>query len=82
MGTSVTTKGQVTIPKPIRDALGLKPGSEVDFQVNEQGQVVLVGAKTNGTRSAGSKPVNRFEALRGKAQIKWRTDELMALLRD
>jgi hypothetical protein len=25
---------------------------------------------------------DRFEAARGKAQIKWRTDELMALLRD
>lgn len=82
MSSSVTTKGQVTIPKPIRDALGLKPGSEVDFQVNERGQIVLVEAKTNGTRSARSKPANRFEALRGKAQIKWRTDELMALLRD
>ena len=27
----VTQKGQVTIPKPIRDKLGIKPGSEVDF---------------------------------------------------
>lgn len=27
----VTEKGQVTIPKPIRDKLGIKPGSEVDF---------------------------------------------------
>jgi len=27
----VTTKGQVTIPKPIRDHLGIGPGSEVEF---------------------------------------------------
>jgi antitoxin PrlF len=81
MSTSVTTKGQVTIPKSIRDALGLKPGSEVDFKVNEQGQVILVEAKASGAKSTKAKPVNRFEALRGKAQIKWRTDELMALLR-
>ena len=27
----VTTKGQVTIPKRIREYLGLKPGSEVEF---------------------------------------------------
>ncbi len=27
----VTEKGQVTIPKPIRDRLGIRPGSEVDF---------------------------------------------------
>lgn len=28
----VTTKGQVTIPKEIRDALGIRPGDEVDFE--------------------------------------------------
>ncbi len=28
----VTTKGQVTIPKEIRDALGIEPGDEVDFE--------------------------------------------------
>jgi AbrB family looped-hinge helix DNA binding protein len=28
---TVTEKGQVTIPKPIRDALGIHPGSEVEF---------------------------------------------------
>ncbi|WP_182087114.1 AbrB/MazE/SpoVT family DNA-binding domain-containing protein [Aureimonas sp. ME7] len=27
----VTEKGQVTIPKPIRDKLGIGPGSEVEF---------------------------------------------------
>ncbi|RJG43696.1 AbrB/MazE/SpoVT family DNA-binding domain-containing protein [Mesorhizobium sp. DCY119] len=27
----VTTKGQVTIPKEIRDRLGIEPGSEVEF---------------------------------------------------
>lgn len=29
----LTTKGQVTIPKKTRDALGLGPGSEVEFIV-------------------------------------------------
>jgi AbrB family looped-hinge helix DNA binding protein len=37
----VTSKGQVTIPKPIRDQLGIKAGSEVDF-VEEGGTVRLV----------------------------------------
>lgn len=37
----VTSKGQVTIPKPIRDHLGIKPGSEVEF-VQEAGVVRLV----------------------------------------
>ena len=37
----VTTKGQVTIPKDIRDRLGIVPGSEVDF-VESGGVVALV----------------------------------------
>jgi len=48
----------------------------VDFAVNAQGQVVV--------HKAGAKPVSerdRFESARGKAQVKWRTDKLMALLR-
>jgi AbrB family looped-hinge helix DNA binding protein len=37
----VTTKGQVTIPKEIRDRMGIEPGSEVDF-VESDGVVALV----------------------------------------
>ncbi|TKT75376.1 AbrB/MazE/SpoVT family DNA-binding domain-containing protein [Aquamicrobium sp. LC103] len=36
----VTEKGQVTIPKPIRDRLGIEPGSEVEF-VERNSVVVL-----------------------------------------
>jgi AbrB family looped-hinge helix DNA binding protein len=39
----VTTKGQVTIPKDIRDHLGIKPGSEVEF-VREADKVRLVAS--------------------------------------
>ena len=34
---SVTTKGQVTIPKKIRDALGITPGSKVEFDIAGSG---------------------------------------------
>lgn len=76
MATTLTSKGQVTIPKQIRDALNLAPGSSVKFDVNKAGEVVIhkVGART-------SRRPDRFEAARGKADVKWRTDELMALLR-
>ena len=37
----VTEKGQVTIPKDIRDRLGIKPGSDVDFVVADTG-IMLV----------------------------------------
>ena len=76
MSTTLTSKGQVTIPKRIRDALNLAPGSAVDFEVNRAGEVVVRKADARASRKA-----DRFEAARGKADIKWRTEELMALLR-
>ncbi len=76
MSTTLSIKGQVTIPKQIRDALGLKPGMPVDFAVNQDGEVVIHKVKV----SAKRKP-DRFEAVRGKSDIKWRTQDLMALLR-
>jgi len=76
MNTTLTSKGQVTIPKQIRDALNMAPGCSVQFAVNREGDVVIhkVGAR------ASRKP-DRFETARGKADVKWRTDDLMALLR-
>lgn len=76
MSSTLTSKGQVTIPKQIRDALNLSPGCAVDFAVNREGDVVI---HKSGAR-AGGKP-DRFERARGKADVKWQTDQLMALLR-
>lgn len=80
MPTTMTVKGQVTIPKHVRDALRLAPGDGVEFAVNPAGEVVVHKA---GGRPSGrpARQRDRFEAARGKAQVKWRTDELMALLR-
>jgi AbrB family looped-hinge helix DNA binding protein len=50
----VTTKGQVTIPKEVRDKLGIAPGDEVGFR--EEGDVFILekaaepGAETPGER--------------------------------
>lgn len=79
MSTTLTVKGQVTIPKTIRDALGLTPGTAVDFAVNREGQVVL--QKVASGKSPKPQP-DRFDLARGKADVKWRTQDLMALLRD
>ena len=76
MSTTMTIKGQVTIPKQIRDALGLVPGVRLDFAVNREGEVVLQQAD----HMPRHKP-DRFEAARGKADVKWRTKDLMDLLR-
>lgn len=67
----VTSKGQVTIPKDIRESLGITTQSEVDF-VQEDGRVYLVKKKSK---------ENPFTRLRGCATIKMTTDEIMALTR-
>ncbi|MBX9457734.1 MAG: AbrB/MazE/SpoVT family DNA-binding domain-containing protein [Rhizobium sp.] len=74
MATTVTAKGQVTIPKAVRDYLGIAPGSVVDFKRAENGSIVLVPAND-------AKPLDRFERLRGHAGPGPSTDEIMALLR-
>jgi antitoxin PrlF len=76
MPTTLSVKGQVTIPKQIRDALGLKPGMPVDFAVNSDGEVVIHRAD-----KAQQGMTDRFEAVRGRAEVKWRTEDLMTLLR-
>jgi len=71
----VTSKGQVTIPRQVREALGIRPQSEVEFVKVKDGDYRLV--KRDGTTSKTS----RFAALRGTATVKMTTDEIMALTR-
>ena len=74
MAATVTAKGQVTIPKPVRDLLGIKPGSMVDFQRAPDGRVVLV--------KLGRKPrPSRFARLRGHAGKGLSTDAILAVTR-
>lgn len=68
----VTEKGQVTIPKHIRDEFGILPGSEVEF-VAENGQIVVRKVPGRGRRIV--------EQMRGKGSGKLSTDEIMALFR-
>ncbi len=42
MQSAITTKGQMTIPKAIRQHLGLKPGDRVKFFLRDDGSVVLL----------------------------------------
>lgn len=42
MQSAITSKGQATIPKAIRDHLGLRPGDRVKFFVHPDGSVVLL----------------------------------------
>lgn len=78
MSTTLTNKGQVTIPKRIRDELRLLPGAPVEFSVNAAGEVVL--HRLRPAKGVPSALRDRFDAVRGSADLRWRTDELMKLL--
>lgn len=71
----VTTKGQVTIPKEIRDALGIEPGDEVVFEEAEAGYRIRKKAPTT---AGGSDP---FEKYRGSADSDQTMAERMRRLR-
>ena len=74
MATTVTSKGQVTVPKRVREQLGIVPGSRVEFELAEDGRIVL-------TKVGQPKPASKFEGLRGIAGPGLSTDEIMALTR-
>ncbi|EAU42867.1 hypothetical protein FP2506_08496 [Fulvimarina pelagi HTCC2506] len=56
-------KGQVTIPKPIRDKLGIGQGSEVNFVVNADGASLVHVDQSREERIAAMR--EHFERLRG-----------------
>jgi AbrB family looped-hinge helix DNA binding protein len=70
MKSIVSEKGQVTIPKPLRDRLGIRPGQALDFQ-EEGGRLVAVKV---GERD----PV---DAVYGILKLPSSTDDLMRKLR-
>jgi len=74
MATTVTRKGQVTIPKPVREHLGIGPGSRIVFRRADDGSIVL--EKADGTRQPG-----RFAEVLGVAGPGLSTDEIMAMTR-
>jgi AbrB family looped-hinge helix DNA binding protein len=73
----ITSKGQVTIPQPIREAAGLMPNTEIEFRL-EGGVVTIVKASPRrGTR--GTRAVANLR--RHGRTIAMTTDEIMALTR-
>ena len=71
----VTERGQVTIPKQLRDALGIGGGTEVEF--GRDGDVIIV-RKVAGGPTRGRQLVER---LRGRGDVALTTDQIMALTR-
>jgi antitoxin PrlF len=73
MATTVTRKGQVTIPKSVREHLGIVPGSKVEFRCAVDGSIVIEKADTG--------EPSRFAKLVGIVGPGLSTDEIMAITR-
>ncbi|MGI8683593.1 MAG: AbrB/MazE/SpoVT family DNA-binding domain-containing protein [Acidimicrobiales bacterium] len=71
----VTEKGQVTIPKDLRDVLGIGAGTEVEFERSDD--TIVVRKVSNGP----SRGRRLAERLRGRGDVRMTTDEIMALTR-
>lgn len=70
----VTEKGQITIPKSLRDELGIAEGTEVQFE--RRGDTLVL------RKAAGSGRGRRIATrLRGRGDVALSTDQIMALTR-
>ncbi|MEO9336441.1 AbrB/MazE/SpoVT family DNA-binding domain-containing protein [Mesorhizobium sp. SB112] len=80
----VTTKGQVTIPKEVRDRLGIEPGSEVDFVERTDGAIELVKSRENGLHEkALLRSLNEwFNEVEGSSDSGLSSDAIMSMTRD
>ena len=56
MQSTITSKGQVTVPKPIRDRLHLKAGDKIDFVLEDEGCVRVTPVNVSVTSLKGMVP--------------------------
>jgi AbrB family looped-hinge helix DNA binding protein len=59
MTSTVSSKGQVTVPKGVRDRLGLRTGTVVEFEITGAGVLIRKGHK-------GIRPVDRVRGILGR----------------
>lgn len=77
MNPALTVKSQVTIPKEIREFLGVGPGERIRFEPMADGRVAIAPAVPR-----ARKKEDPFDAMRGAArQSKLSTDEVMCITR-
>ena len=74
----ISKKGQVTIPKTVRDQTGLIPGAEVSFELVAGDVHIRKVCRKAGVLSKGEALV---KALRGTGRYAMSTDEIIELMR-
>jgi len=76
MTTTVTVKGQVTLPKAVRDAVGIKPGDRVAVRATAAGAVIIEKPGTMSDYKKRLYEVAERRIIRGAT-----TDEIMEMTR-
>jgi antitoxin PrlF len=79
LATNVTVKGQVTLPKAIREAAGIRPGDRVNVRVRPEGGVIVeaeAAVKSAEAYAKGLKDMSRRRPFRG-----FSTEEVMRMTR-
>jgi antitoxin PrlF len=76
MTTTITTKGQVTLPKAVRDATGLKPGDRVEVRATASGGVYIAKPETIGQYRKRLEALAKRRIIRGVT-----TDAYMKMVR-
>lgn len=83
--STMTSKGQITVPKDLRDRLGLHAGSELDFSLTLDGTMVLRPVSrhsANAAKKAAAEYRKLLESVRGTADKRFAsTDEYMKFIR-
>ena len=75
MSTTITSKGQVTLPKKVRDAAGIKPGDKVEVRNTASGGIYI------GKSDSEAEYLKKLQALARRHPIRGNTDDIMRELR-
>jgi AbrB family looped-hinge helix DNA binding protein len=79
MATTVTVKGQVTLPKAVREAAGIRPGDRVNVRCRSEGGVIIEAeAAAQGEEAYRTRleEMSRRQPIRGVA-----TDDVLGMTR-